>query len=259
MGGDALHRKQGAARSIGDKKCSPSGKHERYKLRSMKTNLPYTLKSPARVRQSRIEANLELPILLLFLVALAVAGCETLESGPPGAVVAPSSPWPVAASYGGETGFAAGLSGQWFHDGRPTSISVDPDGRNVMIINENGQRSSGYANSPYELEIPSLRIKGHVSHGGRRISWTNGTEWTREPRHGGSDSGWGQGISGRWYHDGKPTSISVSGQSVTITNEAGQSSNGSLSGNDIVIGGLRGLVSHNGKRISWSNGTEWRR
>jgi len=55
-----------------------------------------------------------------------------------------------------------GRGGQWFHNGKRTSINVDPDGRNRMIINENGQRSSGYANSPYELEIPSLRIKGRV-------------------------------------------------------------------------------------------------
>src|SRR3954467_6047035 len=88
------------------------------------------------------------------------------NSGSPGAVVAPSSPSPAAATgsaaYAGVSGFAAGLNGQWFHDGKPTSIRVDPDGRNLTMINENGQRNSGYANSPYELEIPSLRIKGRV-------------------------------------------------------------------------------------------------
>jgi hypothetical protein len=209
-----------------------------------------------------IEPKSELTILLLLFVALAGGGCETLESGSYGAVAAPSSPWPAAATgspaYAGGPGFAASLSGRWFHDGQPTSINVEADGRNLMIINENGQRSSGYANSPYELEIPSWRIKGYVSHGGRRISWTNGTEWTREPHHGGSDSG--QGLSGRWYHDGNPTNISVSfGGSVTITNESGQSSSGSIAGNDITIGALRGHVSHDGRRISWSNGTEWRR
>jgi len=37
-----------------------------------------------------------------------------------------------------------------------------------------------------------------------------------------------QDITGRWFHDGKPTNISVSsgGRSVTITNEQGQSSSG---------------------------------
>lgn len=235
----------------------------------MRTNLLYSLKSNARAGEKCIKPKSELTILLLFLVALAGGGCETLESGPSGAVGAPSSPWPAAttgsSAYAAGSGFAAGLSGQWFHDGKPTSINVDPDGRNLMIINENGQRSSGYANSPYELEIPSLRIKGHVGHGGRRISWTNGTEWTREPHEHGSDSGQGPGqdISGRWFHDGKPTSISVSfgGRHVTITNEQGQSSGGQMAGDrEIAItGGLRGRVSHGGRRISWSNGTEWTR
>jgi hypothetical protein len=229
----------------------------------MKTNLLKSLKSNAPAGEKCIEPTSALTILLLLFVALAGGGCETLESSPPGAVVAPSSPWSAAdtgqpASAGGP---AVGLGGRWYHDDNATSINVEADGRNLMIINENGQRSSGYANSPYELEIPSLRLKGRVGDGGRRISWNNRTTWTREPRKGGSEFGQGQDLNGRWYHDGKPTSISVSsGGSVTITNEQGQSSSGSMSGNDIaILGGLRGQVSHNGRRISWSNGTEWRR
>ncbi len=156
-----------------------------------------------------------------------------------------------------------GLGGQWFHDGKRTSINVDPDGRNLTVINENGQRSSGYANSPYELEIPSLRIKGRVGDGGRRISWNNGTTWTRQPHEHGSASGQGpsRGLSGRWYHDGKPTSVSMSpGGSVSITNEQGQTSSGHMMGNNIVIfAGPTGSVSPNGRSISWSNGTTWTR
>ncbi|HKH20090.1 MAG TPA: hypothetical protein VKB53_04170 [Gammaproteobacteria bacterium] len=234
----------------------------------MKTNLLYRLKSNAPAGEKRIELKSELTILLLLFVALAGGGCDTLESGSPGAVGAPSSPRPAAATgssaYAGGSGFAAGLSGQWFHDGKPTSIKVDSDGRNLTIINENGQRSSGYANSPYELEIPSARLKGRVGDGGRRISWNNGTTWSRQPHEPRSDSGQGpgQGLSGRWYHDGKPTSVSMSpGGSVTITNEQGQTSSGHMSGNnDIVLSSLiRGSVSPNGRRISWSNGTEWTR
>jgi len=71
----------------------------------------------------------------------------------------------------------------------------------------------------------------------------------------------GLDLSGRWFHDGRPTSVSVSpGGSVTITNEQGQTSSGHMSGNDIVISsGIHGSVSHNGRRISWSNGTVWTR
>jgi hypothetical protein len=61
----------------------------------------------------------------------------------------------------------------------PADISVAPDGRNVTIVNEQGQSSSGDMASEHELVISSLGIRGHVSHGGRRISWSNGTEWTR--------------------------------------------------------------------------------
>jgi hypothetical protein len=231
----------------------------------MKTNLLHRLKSNARAGEKRIERKSELTILLLLLVALAGAGCETMESGSHGAGGAPSSPWPAAAtghsaSPGSQTGFASALNGQWYHDGKPTSIRVDSDGRNLTIIDENGRRTSGVANSPSELDFRGL--KGSVSDGGRRISWNNGSTWTREPHKGGSDVGPGseQGLSGRWYHDGKPTSVSVIGRGVTITNEAGQQSSGSLSGNDITIfGGPHGRVSDDGRRISWNNGSTWTR
>jgi len=226
-----------------------------------------------------------LTILLLLFVALALAGCEGMVAGSSGA----ASPWPAAttgssAPPASQTGFASGLSGRWYHDGKPTSIDVAPDGRNVTVIDEVGRRTVGYATSPREFEIPQDRLRGRLSHDGRRIEWTNGGTWTREPHRGGSDrgqapgqgssvSGWYNGgsdaghtpgqhqdISGRWYHDGKPTSISVSGQTVTITNEVGQSSSGSMSGNELVISeGIRGHVSPNGRSISWSNGTTWTR
>jgi hypothetical protein len=228
----------------------------------METNLLYSLKSDVRADENRASAKSNLTILLLLLVALALVGCEGMTSGSSGL----SSPWPAAptgssASTASQTGFASALNGQWYHDGKPTSIRVDPDGRNLTIIDENGRRTSGVANSPYELDFRGL--KGSVSDGGRRISWNNGTTWTRQPHEHGSASGQGpgQGLSGRWYHDGKPTSVSMSpGGSVTITNEQGQTSSGHIMGGDIVIfSGPTGRVSHNGQRISWSNGTEWTR
>jgi hypothetical protein len=230
----------------------------------MRTNLPYSLKINTPASEKWIEPKSELTIVLLLLVTLAGAGCETLESGSSGGAVASSSSRPAAATGppAAGPGFAASLNGQWYHDGRPTSIRVDPDGRNLTIIDENGRRTSGVANSPYELDFRGL--KGSVSDGGRRISWNNGTTWTREPHKGGSDVGPspGQGISGRWFHDGKPTSVSVSpGGSVTITDEQGKTTIGHMSGNgDIVMSSLiSGRVSPNGRRISWSNGTEWTR
>jgi hypothetical protein len=49
----------------------------------MKTNLLYRLKSNSRAGEKRIEPKSKLTILLLLFVALAGAGCETLESGSP--------------------------------------------------------------------------------------------------------------------------------------------------------------------------------
>ena len=250
----------------------------------MKTNLLHRSKSNARAGEERIESKSNLTILLLLFVALALAGCEGMESGSSGA----ASPWPAAptgssASPASQTGFASALNGQWYHDGKPTSIRVDPDGRHLTIIDENGFRTDGVANSPYEFDVRGL--KGSVDHGGRRISWSNGGTWTREPHkdrsdvghapgqgssvsgryNGGSDVGQapsqGQDISGRWYHDGKPTSVSMSpGGSVTITNEQGQTSSGHMMGGNIVIfGGPTGSLSHNGRSISWNNGTTWTR
>jgi hypothetical protein len=242
----------------------------------MKTNLLHRSKSNARAGEKRIESKSNLTILLLLFVALALAGCEGMESGSSGA----ASPWPAAATghpaYAGEPGFAAGLGGRWYHDGRPTSIDVAPDGRNLTVIDEVGRRTVGYATSPREFEIPQDRLQGHLSHDGRRISWTNGGEWSRQPQMPGpnfAQSPWqgigpspgqgiGQGLSGRWFHDGRPTSISINGLNVTITNEHGQSSSGHVVGNnELVISspGIRGHVSHDGRSISWSNGTTWTR
>jgi hypothetical protein len=140
----------------------------------MKTNLLHSLKSNAPAGEKRFEPKSELTILLLLFVALAGAGCETLESGPPGAVAAPSSPWPAAATGSSappasQTGFASALNGQWYHDGKPTSIRVDPDGRHLTIIDENGFRTNGVANSPMNLTLgdskaPSI-MEDDASHG----------------------------------------------------------------------------------------------
>jgi hypothetical protein len=72
-----------------------------------------------------------------------------------------------------------GLGGQWFHDGKPTRIEVTNDGRNFTIYNEWGQRSNGFINPQGELKVPWLGSTGYLKDNGQRISWSNGTEWTR--------------------------------------------------------------------------------
>lgn len=159
-------------------------------------------------------------------------------------------------------GSAAGLDGQWYHNGKPTRILVAPDGRSITIINEFGQSNDGYANGPRNLVIPSLGISGEVNKKGRRISWTNGTEWTRESKNPGPDSG--VNLSGRWFRNGQATSINVApdGRNFTITNEWGLPGAGYITRSGelkVPSWGATGQLSKNGQRISWSNGTEWTR
>jgi hypothetical protein len=78
-------------------------------------------------------------------------------------------------------GSAADLDGQWYHNGASTRIVVAPNGRNIIIVDEFRRSSAGYAADTRNLAIPSLGITGKISKDGRRISWTNGTEWSREP------------------------------------------------------------------------------
>lgn len=160
------------------------------------------------------------------------------------------------------SGSAAGLDGQWYHDGKPTRILVAPDNRSITIINEHGQRNDGYAATNRDLVIPSLGISGRVNENGRRISWTNGTEWTRGSKGSGPLPTFSLG--GQWFHDGKPTSIEVTndGRNFTIINEWGKRSNGFINPKGelkVPWLGITGYLQDNGHRISWSNGTEWTR
>lgn len=159
-------------------------------------------------------------------------------------------------------GSAAGLDGRCYHDGKPTRILVAPDGRSITIINEFAQSSDGYASGPRNLVIPSLGITGEVNKNERRISWTNGTEWTRESRNPGPDPG--VNVNGRWFRNGQPTRIDVArdGRNFTITNEWGLPGTGYIDRNgELKVASWRitGRLSKNGQRISWSNGTEWTR
>ena len=80
-------------------------------------------------------------------------------------------------------------------------------------------------------------------------------------------SGGSRSLEGNWCREGdrnKTTSISQSGNSLTFTNEFGNSSRGRFENSNTVVaidwqGGLRGTISSDGNRISWGNGTSWTR
>src|SRR5262245_3959439 len=121
----------------------------------MKANLLYSLKSNACAGEKCNERKVELTILLSIFITLALASCETMESGSSGGAVVSS--WPAAtghsASPANQTGFASGLGGQWYHDGKPTSIRVDPGGRNLTIIDESGRRTQRCRNFALRIRI----------------------------------------------------------------------------------------------------------
>lgn len=209
-----------------------------------------------KVHSIGAKQNASAAISVLIPIAFAASACAATENYS----AQYSNSGDQHLYYAAGPGFAMGLDGRWYHDGLPTSISVDADGRNLTIINEHGRRGFGYAAAQDELVIPSLGIRGHVGRKQQRISWSNGTEWTREPTR--DKSGFSSpSLEGRWLHDGRPTSISMmpDGRNLTIVNELGQRSNGYITDREVVIpsSGVKGHVSQGGRRISWSNGTEW--
>ena len=80
-------------------------------------------------------------------------------------------------------------------------------------------------------------------------------------------SGSSLSLGGNWCREGdrnKVASIKQSGNSLTFTNEFGNSSRGSFENSNTVVaidwqGGLRGTVSSDGTRINWANNTSWQR
>lgn len=149
------------------------------------------------------------------------------------------------------------LGGVWYHDGKETRINVK-DKDHVVFVNENGDKAVGHFTDPWHVKVPKWNVTGAIKEGGNSISWSNNTVWTRRPGGGKTH------ISGRWYHDNKPTWIEVygSGWKFTITNEQGQKSSGEArSSRELYIPslGITGHISSDGNKIKWSNGTVWTR
>ena len=149
-----------------------------------------------------------------------------------------------------------GISGTWYYGNMPTHIRVESKNR-IMLDNGEGSDATGFFTDPWHIKVPAWKVDGQVTHNGRRISWSNGTTWTRFPdkqTH----------ISGRWYHDGRPTSIEVydNGWRFTIINEQGQRSDGKAQSPRVLYVPslhLTGYVNQDATKIRWTNGTVWTR
>ena len=224
------------------------------------------------------------PLRLGFFLAalLILSGCETppTASNPPAIVPNPQPGAPIAGGL--QIAFARatpllpdmmswkpGTVNVHFNGAATTTGYVDVAAQSGGWTLYRSVGSAKFVPGQTDVQVPikvdvkePAQIPLKVSIRGSSAEFQTMTYYgdkTREPFVRGSDSS--LGLSGRWFHDGKPTSISVSaGGSVTMTNEQGQSSSGKMtSNNELDISGIRGRVSDGGRRISWSNGTEWTR
>lgn len=149
-----------------------------------------------------------------------------------------------------------GISGTWYYGNTQTHINVR-FGNQVSLNNGEGSNARGFFTNPWTLKVPQWNVTGEIRQSGNKIAWSNGTIWTRFPDQ-------KTHISGRWYHNGQPTSIDVydDGWRFTITNEQGQQSDGKAKGDrELYIPslGITGYVNQNATKIKWTNGTVWTR
>jgi hypothetical protein len=180
----------------------------------------------------------------------------------PGSSDSPGSPMPSRSQTNGSQG--AGFMGAWCAQGDPTKqASISNNGAFLNLTNENGDTSVGNLQGANQVVAPGWQfVTGTLSRDGRQINWSNGTFWARCRNSGG---GGRRNLNGNWYPNGN-RSLSCSIQqhrgSLTLQNETGQRATGSFNGRNRVStnwSGTRisGMLSSDGNRIDWDNGTYW--
>lgn len=152
--------------------------------------------------------------------------------------------------------------GTWCAQGDPAKrTSISANGPFLTLTNEQGSTSSGHIAAGGEIIAPQWSlVRGTLSSGGSRISWSNGTFWERCNSNHSPLS-----LQGTWYMGGnrsKPCYIDQRGGSLSLRNESGQVASGSFTGTHTITTTwfgttITGTISRD--RISWSNGTYWTR
>ena len=165
------------------------------------------------------------------------------------------------------------IGGTWYSGGDHSKrCTISQSGNSVTLTNERGQHATGSFVSPSHITTswptslytsmgPRQHIDGNIS--GDTILWNNSTFWTR----GGSTKGGLPDISGNWYASADPSKrchISQHGNSLTLTNETGQTATGTLVNSRRITTRWRsaefeGHLSHDLWRIQWTNSTYWTR
>lgn len=181
------------------------------------------------------------------------------------AVIIASFAMGAAVPAGAQTALAQPFVGKWCAQGdpaKPTSIAAQ--GFGLTLTNEQGSTSSGtvVSTNPSVVLAPQWNlVRGTLDENGNRISWTNGTFWTR------CNGNFPRDLTGTWYFGGdnsKPCRIEQNGRSLVLRNESGQSATGTITAPGVIStvwGGttITGTLSSNHRRILWSNGTYWTR
>jgi hypothetical protein len=168
-----------------------------------------------------------------------------------------------AQANGAQSG---GFLGAWCAQGDPMKhASISNNGVFLNLTNENGDTSVGNLQGANQVVAPGWQfVTGTLSRDGSQINWSNGTFWAR-CRNSGGGGRRSPNLNGNWYPNGN-RSLSCSIQqrrgNLTLQNETGQRATGSFNGRDRVStnwSGTRisGMVSSDGNRIDWDNGTYW--
>ena len=196
---------------------------------------------------------------------------------PPPSPVPPMSPGP-SMSPGSQTNDSqsnrsqtngaqgAGFLGAWCAQGDPMKqASISNNGVFLNLTNENGDTSIGNLQGSNQIVAPGWQfVSGTLSRDGSQINWSNGTFWAR-CRNSGGGGRRSPNLNGNWYPNGN-RSLSCSIQqhrgNLTLQNETGQRATGSFNGRNRVStnwSGTRisGMLSSDGNRIDWDNGTYW--
>jgi len=160
----------------------------------------------------------------------------------------------------------AGFLGAWCAQGDPMKqASISNNGVFLNLINENGDTSVGNLQGSNQVVAPGWQfVTGTLSRDGGQINWSNGTFWAR-CRNSGGGGRRSFNLNGNWYPNGNRSqscSIQQRRGNLTLQNETGQRATGSFNGRNRVStnwSGTRisGMLSSDGNRIDWDNGTYW--
>jgi hypothetical protein len=165
------------------------------------------------------------------------------------------------------------ISGTWYMGGDHSKrCEIQQNGNSITLTNERGQTATGSFVDPSHITTswpmslytsmgPRTQIDGRIS--GDTILWSNSTFWTR----GGSTTSGLPDLSGNWYASADPAKrchIRQHGNSLTLTNETGQTATGSFVNSRQITAQwgmtkIGGHLSHDLWRIQWSNSTYWTR